>query len=120
MPSNSSSSDIDDPLFTSGHRIFKNKDLLKIGHVPEADRIVGRDEEIKSMGSVLAPPIRGGPPETMIVYGKIGTGKSLVTRCVSREATRRAAANRSRPITLRKRTSTRLSTMPRETASRSS
>jgi len=48
MTPDSSSSSVDDPLFESGHRIFANKDLLKIGHVPEADRIVGRDEEIEA------------------------------------------------------------------------
>ena len=60
--------------------IFRERELVRVGHVPDLDRVVGRDEEIESMGSALAPAIRGGPPETTIVYGKTGTGKSLVTR----------------------------------------
>ena len=48
MPSDSSPGPVDDPLFESEHHIFTNKDLLKIGHVPDADRIVGRDEEISN------------------------------------------------------------------------
>lgn len=79
-------------IFETGE-IFRERELVRVGHVPDLDRVVGRDEEIESMGSALAPAIRGGPPETTIVYGKTGTGKSLVTRCVTRAATRRAAAN---------------------------
>jgi len=79
-------------IFETGE-IFRERELVRVGHVPDLDRVVGRDEEIDSMGSALAPAIRGGPPETTIVYGKTGTGKSLVTRCVTREATQRATAN---------------------------
>ena len=79
-------------IFETGE-IFRERELVRVGHVPDLDRVVGRDEEIESMGSALAPAIRGGPPETTIVYGKTGTGKSLVTRCVAREATQRATAN---------------------------
>ncbi|CDK39365.1 Cdc6/Cdc18 family protein [Halorubrum sp. AJ67] len=79
-------------IFETGE-IFRERELVRVGHVPDLDRVVGRDEEIESIGSTLAPAIRGGPPETTIVYGKTGTGKSLVTRCVAREATRRATAN---------------------------
>jgi len=86
MPSNSSSSDIDDPLFTSGHRIFKNKDLLKIGHVPEADRIVGRDEEISKLAKRLNGAVHGYSPENVMIYGKTGAGKSLVSRHLCQRA----------------------------------
>jgi len=79
-------------IFETGE-IFRERELVRVGHVPDLDLVVGRDEEIESMGSALAPAIRGGPPETTIVYGKTGTGKSLVTRCVAREATQRATAN---------------------------
>ncbi|TKX74454.1 cell division control protein Cdc6 [Halorubrum sp. GN11_10-6_MGM] len=79
-------------IFETGE-IFRERELVRVGHVPDLDRVVGRDGEIESMGSALAPAIRGGPPETTIVYGKTGTGKSLVTRCVTREARRRATAN---------------------------
>jgi len=64
MTPDSSSSSVDDPLFESGHRIFANKDLLKIGHVPEADRIVGRDEEIRSSRNVSTVLSTGTPRRT--------------------------------------------------------
>ena len=86
MAPDSSSSSIDDPLFTSGHRIFANKDLLKIGHVPEADRIVGRDGEISKLAKRLNGAVHGYSPENVMIYGKTGTGKSLVSRHVCQRA----------------------------------
>lgn len=77
---------IDDPLFESGHRIFANKDLLKIGHVPGADRIVGRDEEINRLAKRLNGAVHGYSPENVMIYGKTGTGKSLVSRHISQRA----------------------------------
>jgi cell division control protein 6 len=79
-------------IFETGD-IFRDRQLVRVGHVPELDRVVGRDNEIEAIGGALAPTTRGGPPETTIVYGKTGTGKSLVARCVTREAKRRAAEN---------------------------
>ncbi|WP_114578749.1 orc1/cdc6 family replication initiation protein [Saliphagus sp. LR7] len=86
MPSDSSSGSVDDPLFESGHRIFANKDLLKIGHVPEADRIVGRDEEISKLAKRLNGAVHGYSPENVMIYGKTGTGKSLVSKHVCQRA----------------------------------
>ena len=79
-------------IFETGD-IFADRQLVRVGHVPELGRVVGRDAEIEAVGGALAPGIRGGPPETTIIYGKTGTGKSLVARCVTREATRQAATN---------------------------
>ena len=87
MTSDSSPDSVDDPLFEPGHRIFANKDLLKIGHVPGADRIVGRDEEINKLAKRLNGAVHGYSPENVMVYGKTGTGKSLVSRHVSQRAT---------------------------------
>lgn len=86
MTPDSSSSSVDDPLFDSGHCIFSNKDLLKIGHVPEADRIVGRDEEISKLAKRLNGAVHGYSPENVMIYGKTGTGKSLVSKHVCQRA----------------------------------
>ncbi|MDQ2052916.1 orc1/cdc6 family replication initiation protein [Natronolimnohabitans sp. A-GB9] len=86
MTSGSPSNTVDDPLFEAGHRIFSNKDLLKIGHVPEADRIVGRDEEISKLAKRLNGAVHGYSPENVMIYGKTGTGKSLVSRHVCQRA----------------------------------
>lgn len=86
MPPDSPPNAVNDPLFESGHRIFANKDLLKIGHVPEADRIVGRDEEISKLAKRLNGAVYGYSPENVMIYGKTGTGKSLVSKHVCQRA----------------------------------
>lgn len=79
-------------IFQTGG-IFANRELLRVGHVPPLERVVGRDQEVNSVGQALGPATAGGPPETTIIYGKTGTGKSLVARCVSREAHHEAEKN---------------------------
>lgn len=85
-------SEFTDKIFQTGS-IFANRELVRVGHVPELSRVVGRDEEVREVGGALGPATQGGPPETSIIYGKTGTGKSLVARCVTREAHRRVADN---------------------------
>jgi cell division control protein 6 len=87
-----SDSDNGSSIFAGGD-IFEQRELLRVGHVPGIDRVVGRDNEISAVGRTLGPGTRGGPPETTIIYGKTGTGKSLVTRCVSQQAQAEARAN---------------------------
>lgn len=89
---NDSPFDDNDELFSVGD-IFSRQELLRVGHVPESNRIVGRDEAIQEVGSALAYATQGGAPDNMILYGKTGTGKSLVSRHVSRRALRQAREN---------------------------
>jgi len=89
----------EDPLFDIDDddpdriNIFARKELLKVGHVPESDRIVGRDEEIQDVAAELRPIVQGDPPNNVIIYGKTGTGKSLVARHVTGRARRAAESN---------------------------
>jgi len=87
-----SGSNEDDNIFKTGG-IFANRELVRVGHVPDLERVVGRDDEVSAIGQALGPATVGGPPESTIIYGKTGTGKSLVARCVSREAHFEAQAN---------------------------
>ncbi|MEF8883082.1 MAG: orc1/cdc6 family replication initiation protein [Halapricum sp.] len=79
-------------IFDTGG-VFANRELVRVGHVPDLERVVGRDHEVTAIGQALGPATVGGPPENTIVYGKTGTGKSLVTRCVAREAHNEAHEN---------------------------
>ena len=72
-----------DPLFRYDEPIFENEELLKIKHVPGADRIVGRDKEMKKVGDALNPAIFGREPNHLFIFGKTGTGKSLISRSVT-------------------------------------
>lgn len=73
----------DDPLTSREPTVFARRELLRIGHVPDSDRIVGRDMEIQSIENLLKPGVVGDPPGNAIVYGKTGSGKSLVARHVT-------------------------------------
>ena len=89
----------EDPLFDFDENdpdranIFARKELLKVGHVPESARIVGRDSEIEAVAAELRPIVRSDPPNNVMIYGKTGTGKSLVARHVTERARRAAASN---------------------------
>jgi cell division control protein 6 len=89
----------EDPLFdfdeedSDRPNIFARKELLKVGHVPESARIVGRDDEIEAVAAELRPIVQGDPPNNAMIYGKTGTGKSLVARHVTERARRAAISN---------------------------
>ncbi len=89
----------EDPLFSVDQdnpnraNIFARKELLKVGHVPDSGRIVGRDDEITAIATELRPIVRGGPPNNVMIYGKTGTGKSLVAHHVTERARRAAASS---------------------------
>lgn len=66
--------------------IFANRKLLNIDHVPDENRIVGRDEHIKELANEVGPAVTGSPPNSVILYGKTGSGKSLVANHVMERA----------------------------------
>jgi|APHM01.1.fsa_nt_gi ORC complex protein Cdc6/Orc1 len=87
-----------DPLFASvdageGTNIFERRELVTIDYLPTEDRIVGRDEQIETVATEIAPLVSGNPSNSIMIYGKTGSGKSLVAKHVAkrskREATRR-------------------------------
>ncbi|WP_254546987.1 Cdc6/Cdc18 family protein [Halomarina pelagica] len=82
----------DDDLFSTGD-IFARRELLRVGHVPDRDRIVGRDNEMQQVGNALGPATHGDPPRNLVIFGKTGTGKSLVSRHICRRARGRAEVN---------------------------
>lgn len=83
----------DDPLGETSPSIFQRKELLRPGHVPDSDRIVGRDEEISNVENLLRDGVNGGAPCNAIIYGETGSGKSLVVRHVTGRARAFAQAN---------------------------
>ncbi|WP_049944746.1 orc1/cdc6 family replication initiation protein [Haloarcula marismortui] len=77
--------------------IFANRELLNIDHVPDENRIVGRDEHITELANEIGPAVTGSPPNSVILYGKTGSGKSLVANHVMERA-RREAQRRDRRL----------------------
>jgi cell division control protein 6 len=92
MPSDDGES-VGDPLFADQDPIFARKELLHVGHVPDENRIVGRDTEIESVAEEIGAVVRDDPPNNVMIYGKTGTGKSLVSRHVASRARDAARAN---------------------------
>jgi cell division control protein 6 len=80
-----------DDLFIRESPIFANKELLEISHLPESERIVGRDDEINNLANALNPAIFGQSPNNVLIFGKTGTGKSLCSKYVSNQLVSTAA-----------------------------
>lgn len=76
-------SDDRDPLFRYNSPIFQDEELLRISHLPGPNRIVGRDEHMQKVAESLNPAIFGQEPTHLFIFGKTGTGKSLISRSVS-------------------------------------
>jgi len=72
-----------DPLFQYEDPIFADEQLLEITHLPGPDRIVGRDRQMEGVAEALNPAIFGSQPNHLFIFGKTGTGKSLISRSVT-------------------------------------
>lgn len=64
----------------SGGEIFRDRNLLRHDYVPE--KLPHRGEQIERLGSILAPALSKDRVSNLFVYGKTGTGKTIVTRFV--------------------------------------
>lgn len=79
--------------FGSDTAIFRNKELLQVSHLPDGDRIIGRQTELENLANAIKPATRGNTPNNVLVYGKTGTGKSLCAKFITNQAIDRAGAN---------------------------
>lgn len=77
---------VDDPLFQKREGLFQNKKMVRVGWVPDGDRIVGRDDYINDISSSINDAVFGEAPSHISITGKTGTGKSLVSRFVTQRA----------------------------------
>jgi cell division control protein 6 len=79
-------SDIKDPLGSIFDRamknqvIFKNKNALRSEYIP--NELHFRDDQITRIGQILSPILNRDKPSNLLIYGKTGTGKTVVTRYV--------------------------------------
>lgn len=69
--------------FLNSQRIFKNRNALSASFTPE--NIPHREKQIEELGKILAPALLGSKPSNVFIYGRTGTGKSLVSIYVTRE-----------------------------------
>lgn len=66
--------------YTKEGTIFKEKDTLSIKFTPE--NIPHREKQIKQVALILAPLLRNEKPSNIFIYGKTGSGKTLVVKSV--------------------------------------
>lgn len=66
--------------FLRGSRIFLNREVLRHDYVPS--KLPHRESEIRYLGEIVAPALKGSPFSNVLVYGKTGTGKTAVMRYV--------------------------------------
>ena len=84
-----------DEIFDSiGSRsLFKNKQILQSNYTPE--NIPHRDDQIKTVASVLAPSLLGDKTSNLFIYGKTGSGKTLSVQHVANELSKRSSENKA-------------------------
>ena len=64
----------------SGRSILKKRDVLHFTFIP--DTILHRDNELAKVTQALLPILKKSRPSNLLVYGKPGTGKTLVVKTV--------------------------------------
>ena len=65
---------------TSGRSILKKRDVLHFTFIPNV--ILHRDTELAKVTQALLPILKKSRPSNLLVYGKPGTGKTLVVKTV--------------------------------------
>jgi len=66
--------------FFNNAGIFKDREVLRHDYLPE--RLPHREEQIRRIGEVVAPVLKGARCSNIFVYGKTGTGKTAVIKHV--------------------------------------
>jgi len=90
-PSPSTPSGIFDAALSAPSELFRgSREILQDSFVPS--RLPHREHQIRQVAEVLAPSLRGEVPSNLLIYGKIGTGKTAVVSQVRSELLRRPEA----------------------------
>jgi len=66
--------------FLGESKIFKKREALRHDYIP--NYLPHREEEIRILGQILGPSLRGTLCSNVLIYGKTGTGKTAVTKFV--------------------------------------
>lgn len=64
--------------------IWNDKSLLKIDRMVEGERIVAREDELERLVRTFSPALHGQSPANIVIYGRTGSGKSLVAKYASK------------------------------------
>lgn len=64
-------------------KIFQRYELVDTDYIPDSEYIVGRDDELREVVGHLRTIVKGDRPADLLLYGRSGTGKSLVAKTVA-------------------------------------
>jgi cell division control protein 6 len=71
--------------------IWRDKKCLDKGYTPKDVRILHREKEIKTYTRHLADALQNIVPGNLFVYGKMGTGKTMITNLITSKLEKKAA-----------------------------
>jgi cell division control protein 6 len=69
--------------FLQNKQIFTDRSALTISFEPQ--NIPHREKEISELSRIIAPALKGGKPSNVFIYGRTGTGKTVVSKLVGQE-----------------------------------
>jgi len=75
--------------FLRSPSLFRDREVLRHDYVPE--RLPHRENQMRCLGEMLAPVLRGARASNIFIYGKTGTGKTAVVRYVLAQLFRKAS-----------------------------
>ncbi len=84
--------------FLTQQSLFIKKEALQEAYTPE--NVPHREEQIKQLATILVHTLRGEKPSNIFIYGKTGTGKTLVSKFICSELVERAKTHNLNLITL--------------------
>lgn len=74
--------------FLESAHIFKDRERLRHDYVPE--NLPHREDQIRFLGEIVAPVLKGVRCSNILIYGKTGTGKTAVVKYVLNKLTQKA------------------------------
>jgi len=84
----SSAGEFLDSILQNKSELFRgSREVLRDSYVPS--RLPHREQQIRQVAEILAPALRGDVPSNLLIYGKIGTGKTAVVAQVRQDILRR-------------------------------
>ncbi|NIR87745.1 ORC1-type DNA replication protein, partial [Candidatus Bathyarchaeota archaeon] len=66
--------------FVRNTHVFRDREVLRHDYIP--NNLPHREEQIRSLGEIVAPVLKCSRCSNLFVYGKTGTGKTAVTKYV--------------------------------------